>query len=104
MLCRFGQKFAKIVQRERGQNFITKLHRGELDIVPWPVIESPQFYKLFDVLKERLVRRPVSHRHAVQFTEILKTLMAKLKVSRIQISIRRTNIHGTGKRLGCPRS
>ncbi|PVF95046.1 hypothetical protein CPB86DRAFT_739378 [Serendipita vermifera] len=77
----FGQKFSKIVQRERAQNFITKLHKGKLDIIPWPVIESPQFYMVFDLLKKRLAERPVSHQYAVQFMEVLKTLMAKLKAN-----------------------
>ncbi len=80
LLFRFTQKFAAIVQRERGQNFITRLHKGHLDIIPWPVIESSQFYGLFEVLKERLIKRPTTHRHAVQFVDTLKTLMAKLKV------------------------
>ncbi|KAG8854044.1 hypothetical protein FRB91_004122 [Serendipita sp. 411] len=77
----FGQKFARIVQQERGQNFITKLHRGQLDIIPWPVIESSQFYTLFDILRDRLIRRPITHKHAIMFVDILKTLMAKLKAN-----------------------
>jgi hypothetical protein len=77
---RFTQKFARIVQQERGQNFITKLHRGQVDIIPWPVIESSQFYGLFEVLKDRFIKRPTTHHHAVQFVDVLKTLMAKLKV------------------------
>ncbi|CCA69193.1 hypothetical protein PIIN_03093 [Serendipita indica DSM 11827] len=77
----FTQKFARIVQQERGQNFITKLHKGQLDIIPWPVIESAQFYGLFDVLRDRLVRRPTTHKHAVLFVDVLKTLMAKLKAN-----------------------
>ncbi|KAG8816259.1 hypothetical protein FRC17_000381 [Serendipita sp. 399] len=77
----FTQKFARIVQQERGQNFITKLHRGQLDIVPWPVIESSQFYALFDILRGRLNQRPITHKHAIMFVDVLKTLMAKLKAN-----------------------
>ncbi|KAG8823849.1 hypothetical protein FRC17_009237 [Serendipita sp. 399] len=77
----FMQKFARIVQQERGQNFISKLHRGQLDIVPWPVIESSEFYVLFDILRDRLIKRPTTHKHAVMFVDILKTLMAKLKAN-----------------------
>ncbi|KIM24854.1 hypothetical protein M408DRAFT_26650 [Serendipita vermifera MAFF 305830] len=77
----FTQKFARIVQQERGQNFITKLHKGHLDIIPWPVIESPQFYKLFELLKDRFNKRPTTHHHAIQFLDVLKTLMAKLKAN-----------------------
>lgn len=85
--CRFTQKFAAIVHRERDQNFITRLHRGQLDIIPWPVIESSQFYGLFDVLRERLMKRPITHKRAVIFVDILKTLMAKLKVRTVNQGI-----------------
>lgn len=83
---RFAQKFAQIVQRERGENFITKLHRGQLEVIPWAVIGSSQFYSLFGVLKDRLGKRPTTYKHAGVFIEILKTLMAKLKVRLISIA------------------
>ncbi|KAI0253465.1 hypothetical protein BJV78DRAFT_1153081 [Lactifluus subvellereus] len=50
----FSLKFQKIVQQEQSTNFISRLHRGKLDIIPWPVIESKEFYKLFSTLKKRL--------------------------------------------------
>jgi hypothetical protein len=78
---RFSLKFQKIVQDEQDANFISKLHGGKLDIVPWPVIESRQFYNLFPVLKRRLDQQQVTHPAAGEFLLTLKTLMAKLKVS-----------------------
>ena len=77
---RFSLKFQKIVQQEQRANFISRLHRGKLDIIPWPVIESKEFYKLFSTLKKRLDSQKTSHTTAGEFLYTIKTLMAKLKV------------------------
>ncbi|KAF8504999.1 hypothetical protein JB92DRAFT_2927694 [Gautieria morchelliformis] len=29
---------------EQDSNFITRLHKGHISIIPWPVIESTKFY------------------------------------------------------------
>ena len=77
---RFSLKFQKIVQQEQMANFISRLHRGKLDIIPWPVIESKEFYNLFSTLKKRLESQKTSHPTAGEFLHTIKTLMAKLKV------------------------
>ena len=77
---RFSSKFQKIVQQEQDANFISRLHGGKLEIIPWPVIESKEFYKLFATLKRRLDLQKVSHSTAGEFLHTIKTLMAKLKV------------------------
>ncbi|KAJ7583113.1 hypothetical protein C8J56DRAFT_202132 [Mycena floridula] len=77
----FSGKFQKIVQDEQQLNFITQLHAGRLSIVPWPVIESRQFYTLFPALKKRLDQQPITHPAAGEFLLTLKTLMAKLKAN-----------------------
>jgi len=38
----FFGKFQRIVQDEQEGSFITKFHRGNLDILPWPVIQSKE--------------------------------------------------------------
>jgi hypothetical protein len=68
------------VEEEQDANFISRLHGGKLDIMPWPVIESKGFYKLFAILKRRLDLQNVSHPTAGEFLHTIKTLMAKLKV------------------------
>jgi hypothetical protein len=68
---------------EQASNFITRLHRNSLAIMPWPVIESKQFYTLFKRLKQNLDEQPVTHENAVIFLATIKTLMAKLKVRMI---------------------
>ena len=79
-LSRFKLKLHKIVQEEQGANFITRLYRGRLDIIPWPVIESRQFYTLFMTLKKRLDGQSCTHEGGGAFLHKLKMLMAKLKV------------------------
>ena len=77
---RFSLKFQKIVEDEQEGNFITKLHQSKLDIIPWPVIQSPKFYSLMSTLKKRLAGQQSSHGNASMFLQTVKTLMAKLKV------------------------
>ncbi|KAF9064891.1 hypothetical protein BDP27DRAFT_1467712 [Rhodocollybia butyracea] len=77
----FSLKFQKIVQDEQDANFISKLHAGRLSIIPWPVIESKQFYTLYPVLKATLDKQQVTHPTAGEFLQTLKTMMAKLKAN-----------------------
>ncbi|KAF7309973.1 VWFA domain-containing protein [Mycena indigotica] len=77
----FSTKFQKIVEDEQDANFISRLHAGQLNILPWPVIESKQFYALFPVIKRLLDKQEVTHRTAGEFLHTLKTLMAKLKAN-----------------------
>lgn len=77
----FSLKFQKIVEQEQDANFISRLHGGKLDIIPWPVIESKEFYKSFTTLKRRLDLQKVSHPTAGEFLHTIKTLMAKLKAN-----------------------
>ncbi|KAG8713462.1 hypothetical protein FRC11_012069, partial [Ceratobasidium sp. 423] len=76
----FSLKFQAIVEKERDQNFITRLHRGRIQIIPWPVINSPGFYTLFNRLHQRLDQQPFTHGSGGAFLHNLKTLMAKIKV------------------------
>ncbi len=71
----------QIVQDEQDANFISRLHSGRLNIVPWPIIESKSFYNLFFALRKRLDQQVLTHPAAGEFLLTLKTLMAKLKVS-----------------------
>ncbi|KAI9429667.1 hypothetical protein H4582DRAFT_2122341 [Lactarius indigo] len=77
----FSLKFQKIVQQEQRADFILRLQRGRLNIIPWPVIESREFYNLFSTLKRRLDLQSVSHPTAGEFLHTIKTLMAKLKAN-----------------------
>ncbi|KAI6111765.1 hypothetical protein EDD17DRAFT_1480234, partial [Pisolithus thermaeus] len=77
----FTLKFQQIVQDEQETNFITRLHAGKLAIIPWPVIESQEFYKRFPKLKRHLDQQVITHHTAGEFLHTVKTLMAKLKAN-----------------------
>ncbi|KAG9013246.1 hypothetical protein FRB93_000769 [Tulasnella sp. JGI-2019a] len=75
----FFAKFSQIVNQEQADNFITKLHAGQLAVIPWNVIESREFYTLFSKLRKQLFKQKTTHASAGEFLITLKTLMAKLK-------------------------
>ncbi|KEP47826.1 von willebrand factor type A domain protein [Rhizoctonia solani 123E] len=77
----FSQKFKSIVREEKEQNFMTRLHRGQVHIIPWPVIKSRGFYTLFHRLRNTLENQPFTHGGAGVFLFTLKTLMAKIKAN-----------------------
>ncbi|CAE7194406.1 unnamed protein product [Rhizoctonia solani] len=77
----FSLKFQRIVQNEQEQNFISRLHRGRVQIIPWPVINSPSFYTLFHHLRRYLDTQPITHSSGGVFLHNMKTLMAKIKAS-----------------------
>ncbi|KAG8922980.1 hypothetical protein FRC02_011490 [Tulasnella sp. 418] len=80
IVSEFQSKLSKIVSKEQGTNFISVLHASQLSVVPWPVIQSTEFYSLFGKLRTRLMKQQVTHSSAGEFLLTLKTLMAKLKV------------------------
>ncbi|KAI0089047.1 hypothetical protein BDY19DRAFT_993280 [Irpex rosettiformis] len=77
----FSLKFQDIVQTEQEANFISRLHRGSLTIIPWPVIGSQEFYTMFSEVEALLDDQDVSHPQASTFLHKMKTLMAKLKIN-----------------------
>ncbi|KAH9991344.1 hypothetical protein BJV77DRAFT_1068323 [Russula vinacea] len=77
----FSLKFQEIVEQEQDANFISRLHGRKLAIIPWPVIESKEFYKSFTTLKKRFDLQKVSHPTAIEFLHTIKTLMAKIKAN-----------------------
>ncbi|KAG8903576.1 hypothetical protein FRB99_003127, partial [Tulasnella sp. 403] len=75
----FRSKFSQIVSAEKADNFITVLHDSRLTVIPWNVIQSPEFYTLFSRLSKCLFDQRTTHASAREFLMTLKTLMAKLK-------------------------
>ncbi|KAK0446849.1 hypothetical protein EV421DRAFT_1707267 [Armillaria borealis] len=74
-------RYQQIVQDEQDANFISRLHSGRLNIVPWPIIESKSFYSLFLLLRKQLDQQVLTHPAAGEFLLTLKTLMVKLKAN-----------------------
>ncbi|KAI0089043.1 hypothetical protein BDY19DRAFT_993275 [Irpex rosettiformis] len=77
----FQLKFSHIVEVEGEANFLSRLHGDAVLIVPWPVIESRQFYTLFPQLKKLLDKQTITHPKAGIFLQTVKMLMAKLKAN-----------------------
>ncbi|KAG9001403.1 hypothetical protein FRB90_011631, partial [Tulasnella sp. 427] len=75
----FSSKFSQIVSKEQAANFITVLHNSQLTVIPWSVILSSDFYRLFGKLGKTLFNQKTTHDTAGEFLITLKTLMAKMK-------------------------
>ncbi len=69
-----------MLELDKVSNFVTLRHAGNLILIPWPVIESRQFYVLFPTLKKVLQKQEITHPKAATFLHTIKTMMAKLKV------------------------
>ncbi|GBC16228.2 hypothetical protein GLOIN_2v1865248 [Rhizophagus irregularis DAOM 181602=DAOM 197198] len=80
IVAEFQSKFSKIVDREEEDNFITKLYRNKMSIVPWPVFNEAAFYTTFKQLKVKLDAQDSKYKNARAFIEKIKVLMTKLKV------------------------
>ncbi|KZT36298.1 hypothetical protein SISSUDRAFT_1007685 [Sistotremastrum suecicum HHB10207 ss-3] len=77
----FQEKFQRIVMEEQESNFMTRLHSGNITIIPWPLIETEQFYAMFNRIRKEFFAHPITHPNGSRFLETLKMLMAKLKIN-----------------------
>ncbi|CAG8758828.1 5334_t:CDS:2, partial [Ambispora leptoticha] len=80
IVSEFQSKFSRIVDREEKDNFITKLYRNKMSIMPWPVFNESSFYNNFKQLKTKLDDQDSKYNNAKIFLEKAKVLMTKLKV------------------------
>ncbi|RUS20076.1 hypothetical protein BC937DRAFT_86413 [Endogone sp. FLAS-F59071] len=76
----FKNKFSQIVSEEGEDNFISRLHKGQMSILPWPVFNDSGFYSMLTVLKKYLDEQESKFGKARIFLPTIKTIMAKLKV------------------------
>ncbi|RUS18258.1 hypothetical protein BC937DRAFT_88981 [Endogone sp. FLAS-F59071] len=76
----FKNKFSQIVSEEGEDNFISRLHKGQMSILPWPVFNDSGFYSMLNVLKKYLDEQESKFGKARIFLPTVKTIMAKLKV------------------------
>lgn len=77
---RFHERFSNIVTDEQEGNFITRLHRGSVVVMPWAMMSSAAFYELFEDVRQLLLERPITHNTGGEFLYTLKMLMAKIQV------------------------
>ncbi|RUS20070.1 hypothetical protein BC937DRAFT_86448, partial [Endogone sp. FLAS-F59071] len=76
----FESKFSNIVSKESGNNFITRLYKGQMSILPWPMFNEANFYKTLIKLKKYMDDQEPKSEMARIFLPTIKTIMAKLKV------------------------
>ncbi|CAG8557767.1 14109_t:CDS:2 [Ambispora leptoticha] len=69
-VAEFHSKFSRIVDREEEDNFITKLYRNKMSIIPWPVFNETSFYTTFKQLK--LDEQDSKYKNAKSFVEKIK--------------------------------
>lgn len=80
-ISRLESNLRHMLELDKDSNFVTLRHAGNVAIIPWPVIESRQFYLLLPTLKKVLRKQEITHSRAATFLHTMKTMMAKLKVA-----------------------
>ncbi|RIB16915.1 hypothetical protein C2G38_2188736 [Gigaspora rosea] len=60
----FQLKFAKIVDKEEEDNFITKLYRNKMSIVAWPIFTDSAFYTSIKEFKIKLDEQESQYKNA----------------------------------------
>ncbi|CAG8843970.1 735_t:CDS:2, partial [Racocetra persica] len=68
----FHLKFARIVDREEEDNFITKLYRNKMSIVAWPIFTDSSFYTSLKQFKIKLGEQESQYKNARMFLEKTK--------------------------------
>ncbi|PKY25815.1 hypothetical protein RhiirB3_528171 [Rhizophagus irregularis] len=75
----FQLKLDKISCRG-GDNFITKMYGGGLNIIAWPVFHDVAWFKKLSNIKNKLDKQETKYENAKTFLQNTKLIMAKLKI------------------------
>ncbi|KAG8749559.1 hypothetical protein FRC11_011192, partial [Ceratobasidium sp. 423] len=75
----FSDDFQKLIEDTAERSSILSLHRGGIQVIPWPVINTTDFYAMFTYLRERLLQRQPTYPSGSVFLHNLKILMTKIK-------------------------
>ncbi|PKK70959.1 hypothetical protein RhiirC2_443579 [Rhizophagus irregularis] len=76
----FQLKLDKLVAEEGGDNFITKMYGGGLNIIAWPVFHDVAWFKKLSNIKNKLDKQETKYENAKTFLQNTKLIMAKLKI------------------------
>ncbi|GBB87958.1 hypothetical protein RclHR1_14460001 [Rhizophagus clarus] len=77
----FYSRFEQLVTEEGEDNFITKMYKDGLNIMPWPVFNDADWYKKsLAKVKSILDEQEAKYENARIFLQNIKVIMAKLKV------------------------
>ncbi|GES77127.1 hypothetical protein GLOIN_2v1781563 [Rhizophagus clarus] len=72
-------KFFQIVSEEGEDNFISKMYKGSLDVIPWPIFNNAAWFKALSIINEKLAKQEVKYENSITFLRNIKVIMAKLK-------------------------
>ncbi|KDN44291.1 hypothetical protein RSAG8_05555, partial [Rhizoctonia solani AG-8 WAC10335] len=75
----FSCELQKLIEHADERNAIPSLHRGGIQVIPWPVINTTDFYAMFTHLHEQLFKGQPSHPSGSVLLHNLKIMMAKIK-------------------------
>ncbi|CAB4409770.1 unnamed protein product [Rhizophagus irregularis] len=76
----FQLKFDQLVAEEGGDNFVTRMYGGGLNIIPWPVFNDVAWFKRLSIIKTSLDKQETKYENARTFLQNTKVIMAKLKI------------------------
>ncbi|CAG8491773.1 7035_t:CDS:10 [Funneliformis caledonium] len=76
----FYSRFEQLVTEEGEDNFITKMYKGGLNIMPWPIFNDAAWFKALTEVKSILDEQESKYENARIFLQNIKVIMAKLKV------------------------
>ncbi len=66
--------------QEGEDNFISRMYKGGLDIIPWPMFNDIAWFKTLSKVKNKLDKQEAKYENARAFLQNTKVIMAKLKV------------------------
>ncbi|PKY47220.1 hypothetical protein RhiirA4_543827 [Rhizophagus irregularis] len=68
------------ISQEGEDNFISKMYRGKVDFIPWPIFNNDAWFKALSIVNKKLEKQEVKYENAITFLQNLKVIMAKLKI------------------------
>ncbi|GBC20093.1 uncharacterized protein OCT59_006574 [Rhizophagus irregularis] len=76
----FMIKFSQLVSEEGEDNFISRMYKGGLEVIPWPMFNDASWFKTLSKVNKKLEKREAKYENARTFLQITKVIMAKLKI------------------------
>ncbi|CAB5351424.1 unnamed protein product [Rhizophagus irregularis] len=76
----FKIKFSQLVSEEGEDNFISRMYKGGLDIIPWPMFNDAAWFKTLSKVNKKLDKQEAKYENARTFLQNTKVIMAKLKI------------------------
>ncbi|CAG8438296.1 8032_t:CDS:10 [Funneliformis caledonium] len=70
----FKSKFSQLVSEEGEDNFISRMYKGGLDIIPWPMFNDAAWFKTLSIVNKKLDKQEAKYENARTFLQIQKLL------------------------------